>query len=297
MRAAIDVGSNSILLLVTDDAGAVIHDEARVVGLGRGLPDKGVFKVDRMDAATAVLADYAATAALLGVPTSQIRAVATSASRRALNAGTFYAGIRKATGLVVEVITGEEEARLTWIGGLDGIDLPTGPVLLVDPGGGSTELIVGEGAHIRSRVSLEVGSVRLTEAYLGFDVVDAASFAHMREAVDKALLTAELPTPPRSVVATAGTATTLAAMELGLTTYDGARVHGTLVTIAAVRKWIDRLLEAGPARRKELVAVSPDRADTLLAGATILWRVLEKARRQALRVSDRGLRFGAIAGR
>ncbi len=294
MKAAIDIGSNSLLLTVVDGEGVVLHDEARVVGLGRGLPEKGVFKPDRMEAAAAVLKAYVARAADLGVPVSQIRAVATSASRRALNAATFYQGVHRATGLKVEVISGEEEARLTWLGALDGLTLAPGPVLVFDPGGGSTEVIQGEGAHIRSRVSLEIGSVRLTEAYLGYDTVDAASFGRMRDAVDQAIAPLTLVAQPRTVVATAGTVTTLMAAELGQTTYDGAAVHGATLTVGALRAWIDRLLEAGPARRRELIAVSPDRADTLLAGATILLRLLEKSRRASLKVSDRGLRFGLL---
>lgn len=294
MHAAIDIGSNSLLLLVVDETGRVLHDEARVIGLGRGLPEKGVFKPDRMEAAAAALKDYVARAADLGVPVSQIRAVATSASRRALNATTFYQGVQRTTGLKVEIISGDEEARLTWLGALDGLSLQPGPILLIDPGGGSTEVIQGEGGHIRTRQSLELGSVRLTEAFLGYDTVDAASFARMRDAVDATLAEVSFPTQPRTVVATAGTVTTLMAAELGQTVYDGAAVHGASLTVGALRGWIDRLLEAGPARRRELVAVSPERADTLLAGATILLRLLEKSRRASLKVSDRGLRFGVL---
>lgn len=297
MKAAIDIGSNSLLLVVVDDEGRVLHDEATVVGLGRGLPDKGVFKPDRMDAAAQVLAAYVARAAELGVPVTQVRAVATSASRRALNAATFFQGVLRQTGLKVEVISGDEEARLTWLGALDGLDLSPGPVLLVDPGGGSTEVIQGEGGVIRARTSLELGTVRLTDALLGYESVDAASFARLRDAVGQVVRGVPLVTPPKTVVATAGTVTTLMAAELGQTVYDGAAVHGATLTIGAIRGWIDRLLEAGPAKRRQLVAVSPERADTLLAGAVILLHVLEHARRSSLRVSDRGLRFGVLADR
>ena len=295
MKAAIDIGSNSILLVVVDADGAVVHDEARVVGLGRGLPDRGVFKPDRMEAAAAVLKAYIARAADLGVPVSQVRAVATSASRRALNASTWFQGIHRTTGLKVEVISGDEEARLTWLGALDGLVLPPGPILVLDPGGGSTEVIQGEGAHLRARVSLEIGSVRLTDAYLGYESVDAAAYARMRDAVDQAIAPLSLTTQPRTVVATAGTVTTLMAAELGQVAYDGAAVHGATLTVGALRAWIDRLLEAGPTQRRVLIAVSPERADTLLAGATILLRLLEKSRRASLKVSDRGLRFGVLA--
>jgi exopolyphosphatase/guanosine-5'-triphosphate,3'-diphosphate pyrophosphatase len=293
-RAAIDIGSNSLLLLVVDDAGRVLHDEARVIGLGRGLGDRGVFRPDRMEAALAALGDYATTAHSLGVAPADVRAVATSASRRALNAGTFYAGVRAKTGLRVEVVSGEEEARLTWLGGVDGLGLGPGPALLVDPGGGSTEVIVGEGPHIRSRVSLEIGTVRLTEQYLGTGIVNATALARLRAHVDAAVATLDLEVIPKAAIAVAGTATTLAAADLGLATYDASVVHGSTLTAAALRRWIDRLLAAGPEERRRLIAVSPERADTVLAGAVILLHVLERARRQAWRVSDRGLRFGAV---
>lgn len=296
-RAAIDIGSNSVLLLVVGDDGVVLHDEARVVGLGKGLRDRGVFRPDRMEATLAALRDYVTTAADLGVPAERIRAVATSASRRALNAPTFYQNVHKATGLRVDVIPGEEEARLTWLGSIQGLELPPGPVMVVDPGGGSTEVILGEGRVIRERVSLELGTVRLTEQFVGYDTVEPAAFARLRGHVDEAVGALSLPLQPRSIVAVAGTATTLAACELGLATYDPDRVHGSTLTVAALRRWIDRLLEANPIRRRELVAVSPERADTLLAGAVILLRVLEQARRQSLRVSDRGLRYGVLEGR
>lgn len=294
MKAAIDIGSNSLLLLVTDDAGVPVHDEARVVGLGRGLGERGMFRSDRMEAALATLEEYARKAASLGVPPERVRAVATSASRRALNAASFYREVRRRTGLGVEIISGDEEAKLTWRGSLTGLVLPDGPTLLVDPGGGSTEVILGDRGELRSRVSLEIGTVRLTEQYLGYDTVTLADFARMRAAVDAAVGSLRFEPPPRAAVAVAGTATTLAACELGLTAYEPARVHGSTLTAGALRTWIDRLLEAGPARRRELVAVSPERADTLLVGAVILLRILEQARRQSYRVSDRGLRFGVL---
>lgn len=294
MRAAIDVGSNSLLLLVADDDGRVVHDEARVVGLGRGMGERGVFRPDRMEAALACLKDYAAIAASHGVPADRVRAVATSASRRALNAATFYTNVRAATGMRVEVISGDEEARLSWLGGVSGLELPPGPVLLCDPGGGSTEVIVGEGRLIHARVSLEIGTVRLTEELLGYGTVEPAALGRLRARVADAVRALDFPVQPRGAVAVAGTATTLAAADLGLATYDPARVHGSTLTAAALRSWIDRLLGATPERRRELFAVSPERADTVLAGAVILLHILETTRKQAWRVSDRGLRFGLL---
>ena len=294
MNAAIDIGSNSILLLVVDGR-QVVHDEQRVVGLGKGLGDRGVFRPDRMEAALEVLRDYAVKVRELGVPADEVRVVATSASRRALNAATFYANVQKVTGLRVQVISGEEEARLTWLGGISGMDLAPGPVLLVDPGGGSTEVILGEGGHIHQRVSLEIGTVRLTEMFLGYGTVEPQALARARAVIDEAFSGLRLDATPRSAIAVAGTATTLAANSLGLLSYDPALVHNSILGVGALRTWIDKLLAASPEERRRLMVVSPDRADTVLIGACILLRALECTRRQAWRVSDRGLRYGVVA--
>jgi exopolyphosphatase/guanosine-5'-triphosphate,3'-diphosphate pyrophosphatase len=294
-RASIDIGSNSILLLVCDADGKVLHDEQRVVGLGRGLGESGVFRHDRMEAATAVLVEYAARARALGVEAEAVRAVATSAARRALNAAAFVATIRRTSGLRVEVISGEEEARLCWVGSLTGLTLADGPVLLCDPGGGSTEVIVGEGGLVQRRVSLEIGTVRLTEAFLGYDAVDPAALARARNAIDDAVSGLSLPQLPRTAVAVAGTATTLAAATLGQARFDAAAVHDSVLSASALRTWIDRLLAAGPGGRRRLLSVSPERADTALVGACILLRVLEVSRRPSWRISARGLRFGLLA--
>lgn len=297
-RASIDIGSNSLLLLVVGDDGAVLHDEARVVGLGAGLGERGLFRTDRMEAALEVLREYAATATKLGVKPESVRAVATSASRRALNATTFLERVRKDTGMTVRVISGTEEAELTWLGARQGLELPDGPVGLVDLGGGSTEIVVGEHGVIVLRTSLEIGTVRLTDQMLdgGRGKVDPRALARLRAHVASVVAGLQWPSLPRVLIATAGTATTLAAMELGLTRYEPARVHGSRLSRAALRRWIDKLLDADPDERRRLAAVSPERADTLLAGACVLEQVLEHARRETLLISDRGLRHGVLAG-
>jgi exopolyphosphatase/guanosine-5'-triphosphate,3'-diphosphate pyrophosphatase len=293
-RAAIDIGSNSLLLTVVDDDGRVLHDEARVVGLGRGLGDRGLFAPDRMKAAEEVLTSYVTTAQKLGVDPWAIKAAATSAARRAMNAETFFARLTQRLKLRVRIISGDEEARLTWLGVRSGMELPSGPVLAVDLGGGSTELVLGTGSRVISRVSLEIGSVRLTEAWLGTGVVDPGRLPHLRKQVDLALAGVHLDPQPRTVVGVAGTATTLAAMGLGLQRWDADAVHGARLTRPQLSRFIDALLAATPEERRALAAVSPERADYLLAGAVILDRVLDVAGRPQMLVSDRGLRYGLL---
>lgn len=295
--ASIDIGSNSLLLLVRGADGQTVEDLQTVVGLGKGLGDRGLFRPDRMDAAVEVLRRYAARARELGVEPAQIRAVATSAARRALNAATFLQRVQDETGVHVEVISGPEEARLTWLGALDGLPLPLGSVAVVDLGGGSTEVVVGEGERIQLRTSLEIGSVRLTEAFFGEvpDRYDPRALSRLREACAQATASLEPARHPRSVVAVAGTATTLAAMQLELSTWDRDKVHGTRLTRADLRRFIDRLLASSPEERRQWAAVSPERADNLLAGACVLEAVLTALQRESLLVSDGGVRHGLLA--
>ncbi|MBA2321494.1 MAG: exopolyphosphatase [Deltaproteobacteria bacterium] len=298
-RAGIDIGSNTLLLLVVDDTGRVLHDEARVIGLGRGLGDRGLMTADRLEAADACLGDYVRIAATLGVEAGNIRAVATSAARRALNAATWTARLQRDLGLRVRILSGEEEARLTWLGAMRDLELPEGPLLVVDLGGGSTEIVLGEGDVVHQRLSLEIGSVRLTEAFLGGRggaPYDPVGLARLRSHVDAEMSKVVFDPIPRTVIAVAGTATTLATMVLELSAWDGERVHGSRLTRLDLARCSDRLLPAGAAARRALVPAAPDRADYLLAGAAILDRVLSSSRRSQMTVSDRGLRFGVVAG-
>jgi exopolyphosphatase / guanosine-5'-triphosphate,3'-diphosphate pyrophosphatase len=293
-RAAIDIGSNSILLTVVDTDGRVVTDRATVVGLGQGLGDRGLFRPDRMEAAEAALREYVAEARRLGVQPWAIAAVATSAARRSMNASTFFTRLQRDLGLKVRVVSGDEEARLTWLGALRDLDPPDGPLLVVDLGGGSTEIVIGRDGETVMRASVETGSVRLTEAFLGTGAVDPGALSRARAHVDNLLGSVPFEPAPRAVVGVAGTATTLASMVLGLTTYDAERVHGARLSRSDLATTIDRLLPATPEQRRALVASSPERADHVLAGALILDRVLARARRPAMVVSDRGLRFGLL---
>lgn len=285
-RAAIDIGSNSLLLTVADADLRPLHDEAVIVGLGKGLGDGGHFRPDRRALAEQVLTRYVQQAAALGVPADQIRAVATSGARRASDAEQMFSELRHRLGLVVRVVSGEEEAELSWSGALGGLSLPPGPGLVIDLGGGSTEVVFGEGPHIHWRRSMEVGTVRLTEAYAD----DAAALSRRVEEVCAALPNAQ----PQWAVAVAGTATTLAAMDAGLTRYDGAVVHGRPLSVTGLLAWRDRLRAASPQQRQELAAVAPERADYLPAGAEVIAAVLIRFGLPAAQCSDGGLRWGLL---
>lgn len=298
-RAAIDVGSNSLLLTVVDADGRVLHDEARVVGLGRGLGDGGQFRADRVELATRVLGEYVAIAASMGVPAGHIGAVATSGARRASDAAAFFASIEQRFGLRVRTISGDEEATLSFRGACQGLTLPRGERLVIDLGGGSTEVVLGRDSP-DWRVSLEIGSVRLTERFLGEGRYSAEDRRRLTEHVAEAAAgVREALTqrgPPAVAVAVAGTATTLAAMDLRLRVYDGARVHGHALTVEALARLSAALGELEPAQRRAFAAVSPERADYLFAGAAVIEALVRAAGLPHVVVSDGGLRFGILAG-
>jgi len=292
--AAIDLGSNSVLLTVVGRGGEVLHDECRVVGLGRGLGDGGAFAEDRMEAAMSALVSYAAVASRLGVEPGTVRAVTTSSARRADNAASFFERVRVRTGLVFRVISGDEEARLTWAGALSGLGV-SGRVMVVDLGGGSTELAVGE-RGLDWRHSYEIGSVRLTERVLGA-AVPPAERRDLGRLRDRCRAVFSAPRPSGridAVVGVAGSVTSIKAAELGLEAYNSAAVHGTVLTDATLAELEERLLGCDAEERRAIFACSPGRSDYLLAGATVLRAALDVAGLDRMYVSDRGLRYGVL---
>jgi exopolyphosphatase/guanosine-5'-triphosphate,3'-diphosphate pyrophosphatase len=293
MRASIDLGSNSVLLTVVD-GDRVVHDEARVVGLGRGVDASGPFREDRMAASLEALADYAAIATAHGVPAGEVVALTTSAARRATNAAAFFARVADETGLRFRTISGEEEARRTFLGARHGLDVE-GRVLVVDLGGGSTELAMGvDDADVA--ISLPLGSVRLTETVLGPEVRTArpSDLLALREHVDAALADVMLPGLPDAVVGVAGSVTSLKAVDLELAAFDASALHGTTLDDATLAGIEAAALGCDAEARRRVFAAAPGREDYLLAAAVVLRAVLRLAGEPGLTVSTRGLRFGAF---
>lgn len=286
MRAAIDVGSNSLLLTVMRGE-EVLHDEVRIVGLGRGLGEGGRMEPARRRHGFQVLSDYVRIARGYGVAPERIRAAATSGARRAHDAAELFDALLEATGLEVRTISGEEEARLSWLGGLSGLQLEW-PVLLVDMGGGSTELVLGRSPlDIAWRSSREYGAVRLQEGF-------GADLRAMAQAVDRDL--EALPLAAERVVAVAGTATMFGALELGLERWEGDRIHGLVLTREQLSRWRDRFHRASPDEAADLAALAPQRAPYLAGGAMVLDRVMANAGVEELTLSNGGLRFGLLQG-
>jgi exopolyphosphatase/guanosine-5'-triphosphate,3'-diphosphate pyrophosphatase len=310
VRASIDLGTNTVLLLVARRAagGEVepLAERAAITRLGRGLRESGHLDPERAAQTLAVLCEYAAVARACGA--TAIDAVATSALRRASDAAAFLQRVRAEAGLTLRVIDGGEEARLSYLA--QAVDPSRrgedGPLRVVDIGGGSTEVALGRGARLVHAVSLEVGSVRLAEAVLAAapDPPGEAAREMMRARAAEVLAAAAPPGDAAPLVAVAGTATTLAAMDLEMAEWDALRVHGYVLSRRRLAELSGRLVGLTLAERRVLPGVEPARADVLPAGAAILEAVMDAFGAGDVRVSDRSLRwglvyeaFGVVAGR
>ena len=271
--AAIDCGTNTIKLLVGALPEVAVR-EMRMVRLGEGVDRSGELAEGALERAFAALDEYAALIREHGA--TRVRFVATSATRDARNAAVFTAGVRDRLGVEPEVVTGAQEAALAYDGAVRSLDPPPSPpVLVIDIGGGSTELILGTGRP-QSVVSLDVGSVRLTERHLASDPPTAAEVAALTDEVDRLLdgVTVDL-TAPATVVGVAGTITTIAGGVLGLST-DRGPTEAVTIAVADVHAMVERLVSMTVAERRDLPWMHPGRADVIAAGALILDRVLRR---------------------
>jgi exopolyphosphatase/guanosine-5'-triphosphate,3'-diphosphate pyrophosphatase len=293
--AAIDVGTNTVLLLVAERAAggfAALRERAEITRLGRGVDATGRLDPAAIRETVEVLAAFAGEARALGA--SRILCVATSAARDARNGRDFFEAARARAGIVPEVITGEEEARLVhgsaWqdFGG-------EGPLAVLDVGGGSTEFTLGEGPLPRVRHSLQVGAVRLTERHVRSDPPSEGDLAAVRAAAREALRPiAGAAAPGSRLVAVAGTVTTLSAVRQALPAYDAARVHGSILTAGELEDLLSRLERLPLSERAALPGMEPKRADVIVAGCAIVLEALSIARFPELTVSNRGVRWGLL---
>jgi exopolyphosphatase/guanosine-5'-triphosphate,3'-diphosphate pyrophosphatase len=239
------------------------------------------------------LKEYAQTVKSLGVAPSEVVCVATSQARDAQNSQEFFEKIKNELGFSFRVISGEEEARCTFLGALpSGMDSKTAAV--IDIGGGSTEMIA-----LQDRVSIDLGSVRYTERFLKSNPVTDNEFWACQDAIDQALAGFEgwRKKQPQSgpLVAVAGTATTLAAWHLGLAQFDAQKVDSTILTRGDLHRMVEELKWRTVEERIQLPAMEPLRADVILAGALILWRALELLGYPSCQISTRGLRYGILS--
>jgi exopolyphosphatase / guanosine-5'-triphosphate,3'-diphosphate pyrophosphatase len=281
--AAIDCGTNSLRLLVADvdtAAGEVRDVERRmeIVRLGQGVDATGRLAPAALARTLRVLRTYHEIVAGAGV--RALRMVATSATRDAANAGEFVAGVHGVLGVEPEVLAGEEEARLSFTGATAELaGRVAGPYLVADIGGGSTEFVLGDAGKARAAVSVDIGCVRLTERHLHGDPPGGDQVARARSDIDAALdvvaATVDV-AQARTLVGLAGSVTTVAALALGLASYDAGLIHHARISAPAVREQTLSLLGQARAQRAQLGVMHPGRVDVIGGGALVLHQIMER---------------------
>ena len=287
--AAVDCGTNSVRLLVADVRGDVKHDlhrELRVVRLGQGVDATGELAPEAIERTRVALTDYAVTCRDFGA--ESVRMVATSATRDARNRDVFVQMVRETLGVPPEVVSGDEEAALSFDGATRELELEQAPFLVFDIGGGSTELVVGS-RTVEAARSVDVGCVRLTERHLHDDAPTAAQVAAAEADVDAALAVVRETVPverARTAVGVAGTVTTVAAHALRLPTYQADRLHLARLPHDAVVRACTELLEMPREQRAALPFMHPGRVDVIGAGALVLRRIVERLELPEVVVSE-----------
>ena len=294
--AAIDMGTNSTRLLVADVADGrveTVRRESRVTGLGRGVEISGSLSTEAIESVFAAIADYLAIAAELGAV--ETFAFATSAARDASNSEVFLAELRERFDLSASVLERRRGGRAD-LPGARAARCADCETVIVDIGGGSTELVVGSGGEPTFNTSLQLGVVRHTERHLHTDPPQTNELESLSEDISGAI-DAELATHPGLSadrgVAVAGTPAILAAMDLGLEAVDYALIEGHELELETVQKLLSRLSSLPIAERRALRGVDPDRAPTIVAGVIILIKVMRAFALQRITVSERDILFGA----
>jgi exopolyphosphatase/guanosine-5'-triphosphate,3'-diphosphate pyrophosphatase len=294
--AAIDIGTNTVLLLVAESGGGTLRpvlERATITRLGEGVDRNRRLLPEACARTLACLREYGRTLRELGV--THLDAVGTSAMRDAAGGAELVTRAADLLGVTPRVIDGAEEARLTFAGALSGLKV-SGKVTVFDIGGGSTEIVLGEyGSHgrdIRAAVSLDIGSVRLFERHLQLDPPSPEEMQRVMRDIAEALHGAPQPDPDATLVGVAGTVTQMAALDLQLARYDAARVHGRELKRAVVDELTAHLATLSVSERRAMPGMDPARADVLVVGSAIASAVLRWANASKLVVSDRGVRWG-----
>jgi exopolyphosphatase / guanosine-5'-triphosphate,3'-diphosphate pyrophosphatase len=312
-RGVIDVGTNSVKLLVADVSGRVVEpvwEESKQTRLGRGFYETNRLQSDAIDATGKAVAQFRQTAQKYDA--SSVRVIATSAARDAVNGSELSSAIEKASGLKMEIISGEQEADWVFQGVTTDPTLALQPLLLLDVGGGSTEFIVGVGTGEHFSKSFPLGTVRLLEKNPPGDPPKKEELARCRvwigdflkKEVKPALNIKELDGLNRPhelnfgsrlmLVGTGGTTSILGRMEAKLETYDRAKIEATRLSLERMHWHVEHLWSLPLEERKHIVGLPPNRADVILMGVAIYEAVMETFGFKELRISTRGLRFAAV---
>ncbi len=293
--AVVDVGSNSTRLLIADIEGSRVSEverRSRVTRLGRGVDLSGQLSDEAIEAACAAIDDYVGLCRESEVET--VAAIATSAVRDASNGDAFVAELRERFALSAAVLDGDEEARRTYRGATSE-QPPAELTLVIDIGGGSTEMVVGSGEEIAFHASLQAGVVRHTERHLSGDPPTAAEMEALAGDV-RGLIAASLQnygeSRPAAGIAVAGTPTSLAAVDLELEPYDPSRVHGHVLPLRTIQRLLSRFASAPLAERAAIPGLHPDRAPTIIAGCVILIEAMRAFGLERIEASEHDILYG-----
>jgi len=306
-RAAIDVGTNSVKLLVADVFGHAVQplfERTCQTRLGAGFyPDKRL-TVPAIARTAEVVGDFASKARRFGA--NPIRVLATSAAREAQNADELASAIRQSSGLDMEILSGDREAELAFVGVASSPRIAGSTLFLIEVGGGSTQFVVGRPPVPSFRCSLPVGAVRLLQSVSPSEPPTPADQVRCQAAVRSALegrgtqklraALASLPSAPEAV-ASGGTATVLGAMHQSVAGFDRDKIESAVLMQNDLHEWLDRLWSLPLSERRQIPGLPPERADVILTGASILEGAMACFELPSLRISTRGLRFGAVTDR
>ncbi len=299
-RASIDLGSNTCLLLVQEQQSGswvTLHDESRIVRLGEGLALTGQLSEAAIKRAKAALSDYVQIVKKFKLNPDQVVAVATAQARQSKNAEAFFNQIQNEMGFCFRTLSGEEEAFATYQGAISGLaSSGSSSIMVMDIGGGSTELVFqGQG------VSFDLGAVRITDLFLRSNPVTDAEFWSAKEYIDE-MITRGMPETLIKVaqhsslqfVAVAGTAVTLAMLQLGSDQYQVSEIEQAVLTQGDLHRFVEELKFRTIEERQAMAGMEAKRAEVMLGGALIFWRVMNALKINEARVSTRGLRYGVF---
>jgi len=297
--AVIDVGTNSVKFHVgerrSDGEWRTVVDRAEVTRLGEGLDATGALGEEPMERTAAAIAAMAQEARQDGV--EEIAAVGTAGMRIAANAPAFVAAVRERCGVEIEVIPGEEEARLAFSAAVSGLGPAGGSLVVFDSGGGSSQFTFGSGGRVDEQFSVDVGAARFTERFGLDEAVSEATLAEALAAIAADLARLDGRPVPDALVGMGGAVTNLAAVRHGLPEYDAEIVQGTVLDRAELDRQLELYRTRSADERRGITGLQPKRAAVILAGACIVSTVLDKLGRDSFTVSDRGLRHGLIVER
>ncbi len=296
--ATIDIGSNSVLVYVAEREGdqwKTLAERAEITRLGEGLKATGRLSQEAMERTAKAVCEFARLARELGA--EQIVAVGTMALRTAENSDEFVKMVKEMCDVDVEIIPGEEEARLSYLAVKSGLKMPAERVVVIDVGGGSTEFIFGKGDEIEKKFSLNIGAIRFTEDYLKNDPPTKEEVNNMLDAIKKELGDLQIDFQPDALLGIGGTITNLAAVKHKLVKYDPAIVDGTVLTLKEVEDLMNMFASMTVEERKKVPGLQPKRADVIVAGTGIVYTIMKKLGLPELTVSVRGVRHGLMIDR